>query len=154
MGGRGSGRDWSVVETKQLVERCVSLNPNQMLSPQVDAYLKQHRIVTSDGTSARETVVTCALALDAWGNYWVELSGHGSYQRLRIAKARFGFGYRFLVQCECGRPCVKLYWPPDAYAFGCRLCYRLAYRSSNRTRTKRQRLLNRAARYGRMEDFL
>ena len=85
MGGRGSGRNWSEIDRKQLVERCVPICPNVILSPQVDAHLKEHGTVTGYGTSERGTL-DFVLTLDAWGDYWSELSGHGSHQELRIVK--------------------------------------------------------------------
>ena len=138
---------------KQLVERCVSLSSSVMLSRKVRSYLQVLKFGTGSLTTNERGAVDFVLTVDAWDDYWLELSGHGSYQRLRIVKARLTFGYRFFIQCECGRACVKLYWPPDAYAFRCRRCYGLTYRSSNETRTKLRRLIRRADRYGRMEYF-
>ena len=153
MGGRGSGRNWSEIGTKQLVERCLSLSSNLMLPPKVRFVSQRTKYGNRILTTSERGAMECVLTVDAWDAYWLELSGHGSYQRLRIIKARFTFGYRFFVQCECGRACVKLYWPPDAYAFRCRRATGVTYRSSNETRTKLKRLINRVDRYGRLEDF-
>ncbi len=55
----------------------------------------------------------------------------GSGQRIRLARTRPEWGgQRFWFVCECKRKCGKLYLPPGQSIFRCRICYNLAYRSS------------------------
>jgi len=43
-------------------------------------------------------------------------------------------GRRYWFQCPtCGRRCGNLYLPRNAVRFACRLCYRLTYKSCNRS---------------------
>jgi hypothetical protein len=50
--------------------------------------------------------------------------------QIEFWKPRFGGRSLFLLCPGCGRKCRKLYAPPEQAEYKCRICWKLAYRSS------------------------
>jgi hypothetical protein len=70
-------------------------------------------------------------------SYTVTQRGHDDEQitdrfTLVTSQPHFG-GVRWWFVCACGQRCAKLYNPPGARHFRCRLCYRLVYASQRET---------------------
>lgn len=119
MGGSGSTR-WDGHRKALTVEECCCLEvrPGGQVGGTTPAGSWKIESETRDGM----TYLVLRGYRDGWkAEEWIELL---------FWKPRFG-GRSFLLLCpRCGRKCRKLYAPPNRADYRCRICWKLAYASS------------------------
>jgi hypothetical protein len=143
MGGIGSSR-WSEHRKRQQVERCWALDVKDIEPGLIPGCARAGFVKWLDPTTDEElaavdfrlTAVTGGIrTLTLQGASDDTYSGISQLIHLQTTRPNFG-GVRWWFTCPLernGRPCNrrsgKLYLPPRADLFGCRICYDLTYRS-------------------------
>jgi hypothetical protein len=151
MGGPGSGSHyhWWRSSTKAVVEECLRLDANSMtrqgaLRPGL--WRPDGTWRWSRGTGREEQTVSIGYEVGTTDPAWPWLRLFYTFLptreridyrvSLQTTRPRFG-GLRWWFTCPltlngagCGRRVGKLYLPPGARYFGCRVCHKLTYRSA------------------------
>lgn len=144
MGGFGSGatNHWWRPARKRIVEECYSISISELVR---HGFLRIGESKAGSWTWTRWAEVSFSTTFEANvidpASPFVQLthiviSQPATYRiRLTTTSPRFG-GSRFWFACPllvngrpCGRRVGKLYHPPFARYFGCRVCHQLTYRS-------------------------
>jgi hypothetical protein len=137
MGGYGSGRP----REKTPVEDCLVLDAGKL---QRDKMLREgiHASggLTWTNTATGEKVSSIGYVVDTTAAPWIRLhytrtrDGDKVDYRVRLTTSPLPWGgvrWAFLCPAQsCGRVSRKLYLPPGARFFACRLCYDLTYTSA------------------------
>jgi hypothetical protein len=138
MGGPGSGNWWRWQGKKTTVEESLSLSVKDLRKR---LYQGAAGTITWTRAGGKSQVGYFVMvdddALVVTLHYrWRETENVAVPVRLETAPTRFG-GRRWWFTCPlcsngtpCNRRAGKLYLPPGARYFGCRLCHNLTYRSS------------------------
>ena len=119
MGGYGSGC-WRAAQY-ELAENCLSVTPRHALG----------------AARAASPLLPAFIDLGLSGRHYAP----DAVQRVRLQSTpcRYG-GVRWWFECpRCGRRVGKLYLPPRAVAYRCRLCWDLRYRSQRLANWDRRR---------------
>ena len=137
MGGFGSGRQCE----KTPVEDCLVLSIMKMQRDKVVAEGIRHvNFWTWKNAVTGEEVASIGTEINTLSNqaryirlfYTLKRTGESINQDIGLTTSPLPWGgIRWSFYCPyCGRVCRKIYLPPGASRFACRLCYRLTYRSS------------------------
>lgn len=146
MGGFGSGR-WNYTPTRRQADGSFRLRapPAWMVEEGRGVYI-WHRTGQRALNFFVRVVITGAGA-DLRHPYGQAFVG------LESTPSNLGRGSRFWWLCpDCGRRCLKLYLPPRARHFACRVCHDLSYESAQSSRASYYELFKSCAReYGRLD---
>ena len=136
MGGYGSTR-WGAHSKKICVESCLNLCVARLKHEGIIHQTPEYKALVWRGPGDNGVLAsaryTCRQVGDNWELALFYTANRGQSVALPIAianEARFIGRKAPVFLCPlCGRPSRKLYLPPGAYHFGCRVCHDLTYRS-------------------------
>lgn len=142
MGGYGSTR-WSMHTKRETVENCLTLSVRDLVK--IGALRRGQRwsgsVRWSVGSATTATVSAIVDAAESDGQVWLIYSVSGRPVSLKVQLTTFA-PQRWLFVCPlCGEQrAAKLYKPPRADRFGCRVCHDLTYKSSQESDKRVSRL--------------
>jgi hypothetical protein len=164
MGGYGSGRRYGA-DPKETVEDCLILSSAKLQS---DGLIREGLSASGSlrwtGSWTGEEIASAGFAVDTLGraNPWLRLiytsdrTGQETSNLIALTTTPLPWGgVRWWFLCPlirdgrpCRRRCGKLYLPPGARYFGCRICYDLTYTTSQESRKYDRVLRDLAADFG------
>ena len=119
MGGSGSGR-WVCHRKKRAVDSCACMQVKPGGQVSLNIWGGSWRVTQEKQGEYYYLLLNGSL--NGWtAQHWI---------RIEYWKPRFGGRSLFLLCPGCGRRCRKLYAPPGMADYQCRICWKLAYTSS------------------------
>lgn len=119
MGGSGSTR-WDMHRKKRAVESCACIQVKAGGQVSMNTWGGSWRITHEK--QGEDHYILLDGSLNGWSaRCWIQIE---------FWKPRFGGRSFFLLCPGCGRKCRKLYTPPNHADYLCRVCWKLAYTSS------------------------